>query len=432
MERYFMREINNFNMSRFILPFYFVGSKKDAALDFSESDWLHYSVNTRYLTKSVYELFCDSENSVCKCYSLNDSARVTYGIPARDSLITMESSMKACEGTYQFYLAGHKAIVFNSGIGFLILEVTYPSDELDKAADIGFCLANLFDNEHDNSERNNNLIFKYNDKGVEHSFSVKNTVMQLLNVEKHADTLELFPSSTRRRMLVYHSIVSSDQKDTDEKDIHCLCRAMHSHLKHGEEDISLSSFEGQKWLIGSTGAVSYVQYDDSNEEFVTKSFKRNVETDYFYIFVLALHEREVLLQYNYAAVKNQNDVKALIGMKEKLLKLDILYTFKTVSIEKAYQIFYEKLSEEFILEELRADIKDVVDSVENHVNNRKDRKTNIILTALSVLAVFSVLTDGVSFVDRLLSGDPMGALQWGVVGVVGLGVIVAVIMMRKK
>ena len=160
--------------------------------------------------------------------------------------------------------------------------------------------------------------------------------------------------------------------------------------------------------------------------------KRNVDFDYFYIFILALHEREILLKDNYYAVKYRNNPKKLIAMKNQLLTVDILYSFNTISIESSYQRFYTGLVEIFNLENLRSDIRNVVENVESHVNDKKDRKVNAVLTAISILAIFSVLMDGIGFADRIESGDPFGILQWLVVVLVALFFAVAIFVLKKK
>ena len=193
----------------------------------------------------------------------------------------------------------------------------------------------------------------------------------------------------------------------------------------------MSSFSGQKWYIGPNGVASYVGYKD-NDTFITKVHKRNVDLDYFYIFILALHEREILLKDNYLAVKYRNNHKKLIDMKDQLLMMDIVYSFNTVSIESSYQRFYSNICDVFNLEALRSDIRNVVENVESHVNDQNDQKINAVLTAISLLAILSAFTDGIGFADRIEGGAPFGYLQWGIIAMIAISITVAIIIFRKK
>lgn len=419
---------------KFVLPFYCKSDKDKAKEPFCLSDWKQIPINTKYLTQSVYELFNENKEAVCKCYSLNDSARPKYSIPSRYTLVTMHSDMPACQGDYRIILSGHRIIWFESGLGFAVLDVQIPEDDIESAADVSFCLSNVFTNEHDGGDIINNLIFSFVENEETHMLSIKNSLMQLIFGQTEGKGVELFPSSTRKRLITYHSIITDRNLVDEDKAINCLANSLHSGIRYnGNQDsgVVMSSFSGQKWYIGPNGVASYVGYRD-NDTFITKVHKRNVDLDYFYIFILALHERELLLKDNYLAVRYRNNHKKLIDMKDQLLTMDIVYSFNTVSIESSYQRFYADICNVFNLEALRSDIRNVVENVESHVNEQNDRRINAVLTAISLLAVFSALTDGVGFADRIQEGSPFGILQWMVISLIFIFIAIAVYLFRKK
>lgn len=423
-----------YSVFRFVLPFYCQSDKGSVKEPFCLPDWKQFSINTKYLTQSVYELFDGELEAVCKCYSLNDIARPKYSVPGRYSEVTLHSDMPACKGDYHFFLTGHRIIWFESGLGFLVMDVQIPEKEISNAANISFCISNVFTNEHDSGGRTNNLVFSYNGEQSVNEFSIKNSLMKLIFGDTDGKGIELFPSSTRKRLITYHSIITEKETDDDDKLIYCLANSLHSGIKYDgnvESGNSISSFADQKWFLGPNGVATIAKYK-GNDSFVTKVHKRNVDFDYFYIFILALHEREILLKDNYYAVKYRNNPKKLIAMKNQLLTVDILYSFNTISIESSYQRFYTGLVEIFNLENFRSDIRNVVENVESHVNDKKDRKVNAVLTAISILAIFSVLMDGIGFADRIESGDPFGILQWLVVVLVALFFAVAIFVLKKK
>ena len=424
------------SVSKFLLPFYFE-TENSNDYPFEKADFTRYQVMTRYLVKSVYELF-NGEDASCKCFYLNDEVRVKYELPQRYSVVNMHSDMIGCKGDFQYKLGSIRMIYFTSGIGFLETEIQYLADDVKAITDIGYCIANIFTNEHDNGPKPNNLRFSYcdNENGTQVLFSLKNSLLALLNAEKNAKKLTIFPSSERKRMLVYHAIICPDIHESN-KCLHALSNGLHSGIyfdDNMDNYETFSSVAGQKWAVSSSGVASLALTNDDNmhSDFLKKSFRKNTIYDYFYIFVFLIHEREILLLYNYQAVKNRDNSKKLIGMKNDLLRLQIQYTYNTVSTEAAYQKFYMNLAEEFNISSLEEDIRGVVENVENYVNDNKDRKTNTLLTAISVLAVFSVLTDGVAFADRIQDGGTFGILQWSVICIVGLFILISILLLKKK
>lgn len=57
------------------------------------------------------------------------------------------------------------------------------------------------------------------------------------------------------------------------------------------------------WSIGSNSAVSISYENKNNLQYLTEIHPRHVDKDYFLVYLLAMHEREILLKYNYDAVK---------------------------------------------------------------------------------------------------------------------------------
>lgn len=422
---------NSISVSRFLLPFHFLNRK---SVPFKLEDFTEYEIRPKYLVESVCELFRNGSKAECKCYYLNSEWWKKYDLPARFSRVKLKSYMTGCNGTYDFIFTSFRLLIFNTGIGFLELEIKYLTDDANNAADIGFCLSNVFTNEHDSGKQENRLEFSYSEDDQEIAFSLKNALYKILNAHENEKMLKLFPSNSRKKLLVYHSIIGQRQ-DNLNKMIYALCNGLHKDVFYDEamdDDVMFSSVLNQTWGISSAGIASVAYPDSRNRNFIEDAFKRNTLYDYYYVFLLVLHEREVLLKYNHNAVVNKSNPKALIEMKKDLLKIRVLYTYNTVSTESSYQRFYEGISQKFNISCLEDDIQDVVEAVESHVNDKKDRKVNTILTALSLLAIFSILTDGLALADRLQSGDVFGGLQWGVIGVVVIIVAMALVGLFRR
>ena len=425
----YMVKTNSSSVSRFLVPFY--NEKKDY-LPFKETDFTRYQVKTRYLVESVYELFKENKDTECKCYYLNSELWGSYGLPPRFSNISLRSEMSGCSDIFDIAISAIRVYYFKTGIGFLEIEIQYPADDIDAISDVSFCLSNIFTNEHDSGDQENRLFFSYISDNTSVQFSLKNSIFNILNVATYNDDLKLFPANSRKKLLSYHSVITPPQEDI-KKYIYALCNGLHSNVFYDEEmddNTGFSSISNQMWGISSTGVASVAYPSDKSRKFVETTFKRNTIYDYYYIFLLVAHEREILLKYNHEAVKNRANPKALVSMKKDLLKLRVIYTYNTVSTESSYQRFYECISDEFNISSLEADIRDVVEAVDCHVNDIKDRKMNTILAALSLLAIFSILTDGIALADRIESGSYFGVLQWGVIGIVA--VIITIVLFGQK
>lgn len=427
----YMVKTNSSSVSRFLVPFY--NEKKDS-LPFKETDFTIYQVKTRYLVESVYELFKENKATECKCYYLNSELWVSYGLPPRFSNISLRSEMSGCSDIFDIAISAIRVYYFKTGIGFLEIEIQYPSDDIDAISDVSFCLSNIFTNEHDSGDQENRLFFSYNSDNTSKLFSLKNSILSILNAETSMDYLKLFPSNSRKKLLSYHSVITTPQENI-RKVIYALCNGLHSNVFYDEEmddNTGFSSISNQMWGISSTGVASVAYPSEKSRKFVETTFKRNTMYDYYYIFLLVAHEREILLKYNHEAVKNRANPKALVSMKKDLLELRVIYTYNTVSTESSYQRFYECIANEFNISSLEADIRDVVEAVENHVNERKDRKINALLSTLSILTIFSILIDGISFMDRVQNGGSLGALQWGFLLIVSAILIFVLIGLSRR
>lgn len=423
--------------SRFLLPFYYENCNVGVSESpFEKEDFVLYEIKTKYLVKAIGELFSGNEKATCRCYYIKDEARRKYNLPARFTSVKVHSKMRGCSGNYSFKILGNRVFYFPTGIGYLETSIQYENNDPKEIANIGFYLANVFTNEHDSGQIENNLSFSYEMGEQEILFSFKNSFYSILQAEKHKDNLVVFPATERKRMQVYHSVICKNVLD-EKKNLYSLCNGLHYDIYYDEnmdDDLVFSSVSNQKWAVSSSGVVSLavINEDDAHSYFLANNFMRSTLYDYYYIFILLLHERELLLRYNHLAVKNKSQTRKFIGMKKNLLQLEILYTYNTVSTEASYQKFFNNLEDAFNISKLEDDIHEVIENVEAYVKDRKDRRTNTLLTAISVLAVFSVLTDGIALADRIQSGAPFGVFQWMVIAIVAIFISVAIIMLRRK
>ena len=219
-----------------------------------------------------------------------------------------------------------------------------------------------------------------------------------------------------KQFLIYQRLILSENEKEDISYQTDLQRIRHTAFaKVGnesarEDDFAYSPLENIYWSGNSLGVVSIsIDADENNHKFITEKFAYYVNHDYFYIFMLALHERELLLHYNDDAVK-----------------------YNIVSEEMAYQMLYEKLYDCFRLEKLENDIQDVIGKVDEYVTSTNDRKTNALLSMLTLLTIFSAFTDSLGLIDRL----NQAGLTYAHLVVIGINIVIILIgillFFRKK
>lgn len=427
------KRANDYNSTRYLIPF-FSEDKKVFQERFASSSkgWIEAKLSVKYLSKFVNELFRNDKDGICKKYYLSNEAYSQYGLPERFADIKLEASMPQVKGDFSFRISKIEQYLFNTGFGFLEIETTYLGATAEYIADISYCLANIFNNEHDNNEKKENrVIFMYGEDSKK--FSLKNAIYNILGAEK--GDLDLFPTSSRQRIFVYHNLIqneSSFNKSIIENLKKVLPSKTNTLIDASDYDYLPTKY--QIWGMCSSGVVSVALKNSNNADFLYNVYKKNVYSDYFTAFLLAIYEREILLKYNHLVVKNHSNPKKLISLKPVILKLEMLFSYNTVSTESIYQEYYEKLYEVFRLENLEQDISDIIEKVDEYVSDKKERKINVLLSAVALLAIISVICDAIGIADRLVSPEPLGVPHLILFITVGIVMFVSTVvsLYRKK
>lgn len=417
---------NNANVSRLMIPFYLDHEfeRKHKAL-FNTQKWDRIVREPVYPAKYIGEIYSNESDEICALYSLNKDKWSDFDLPDDTDNIQLESRILSGR-TYNhaFRLVDITAAYFTTGIGFLMLDVRHDDDaSLEEIVNTCFALSDIFSAEHD--VRESRMDFVYSKENEVKRFSMKNAVYAILMAEQLEGKLDIFPTSTRRKLNAYHRIFRPNREENDDRMVHFLTRGLHGNAILQKEkydftrsDFQFSSSENTMWSIGSYNAVSISYDDEQNHTFLAAIHPRHVDMDYFLIYLFAAHKRELLLKYSYEAVQNWNKPRRLTLMRDKLVEFNIWSSYNTVSVETAYQNFYECTSHAMRLEKLENDVQDVIVQVNESVNAAKERRINAILSSIAVLAVFSVLCDALGAVDRLYDPAPLRAGHYIVIALI--------------
>ena len=433
----------SYNISRFLVPFFLEHSgKKEESNLFSADSWDVISKPTVYLTKYIQEIYRQKPDSICHIYRLKNEKRKDAGLPEADMQLFVKSRILEAlpEEKFSFRLTDINAFYYATGIGFLVLTVEHDAqEEFVQIVNKCFAVSNIFTNEHDSTDKVSKLDFYYEKEGEVICFSLKNSIFTLLKTTQLKEKIELFPTNSRRKMNVYHRVYRKIHNDDDQKLKIFLSKGLHSTFIEktvqnpvDEGRFSYATTDYTSWDVCSNGVTFLVYEQKENENFLKKQYSRNIDFDYFLIYLFALHERENLLRYNYQVVKNWTNPKALIQMKTELMRFNVWSGYNTVSIEMAYQDFYTYLYQALEIEKLEKDVAEIIEKVNEYVAGEKDRKLNAILTALGLLAVFSVFADGIGLVDRLYDSAPIYPGHLIIVGFICIVLGISVIFFLRK
>lgn len=405
------------SFSRLIIPFYLKPTyKQGKEVLFTSRNWTSFERKTVYLTKYIQEIFNSKTNVICNFYRLKENARFEAGLQARETPIHVISKIMKdrCE-KFSFKLDDIWAAYFATGIGFLMLDISHGDEEdLQIITDKCFALSNIFSARKTEGTNQLNLRFFYLLEGKEIDCPLGEAIRDILQEDTLQGALQIFPTSTRSKLCSFHRIIRKSREEQDTAYILRLNRGIHSSafVQEEKQDFLESDFEikvtkSTSWNTCANGAVSLIYDDAENHEFLTNVYPKSVENDYFLVFLLVLHEREILLWYNYQIVHNWDNPRKLVVLREELVQFNLWFSYNTVSIEMAYQNFYECLYKAFKLEKLEKDVQEVIDKVNEYVSAKKDRKINGVLTVVTLLAVVSVFGDALGLIDRFyVTGYP--------------------------
>ncbi len=157
------------------------------------------------------------------------------------------------------------------------------------------------------------------------------------------------------------------------------------------------STEGLANLSFMTGSVG--------TDYYLENYKINqLEKDYYFLYLLLLNQRFAAIRYiNEVAMAEDSSPREKELLSHKIIRLKTIFSFKVISDDRIYQNIYARMYNILDIDCLIEDIKDNENQMELIWNTdlvKRDKRTSIILFALSALSLFSALIDASTFVDR--------------------------------
>lgn len=429
MEKNPVVEYKNNSESFFLVPFYYSGRKsfeKRLGVYWDKEE----SSNHWFLAKHIDAFDKGKDNERISTYfTLKEASYQHYELPPRDTDITITSDIIVDDNKlpdqFTMRISGIRILYFTTGFGFLIYQIDHSEDELETIVNKGFALLRAFVTDRKSGKE---VKFTYSlpvenesDKLTEHELNLMKVTNHLLETEGNSKRIELFPTSCKSQCYIYHRIQLGKPlaENVLERHLLYLRKGFHTSFSVPEkEEDNLFDFtwrqnSNQYWGGSMKGVVSlsYCKPGENNY-FVKEQYPNYVRNDYFLLYMILLHQRQVLLYYNYIAVKNQNRMKKLEKIKKELIRFRINFAYKTVSDETSYQRFYDGMYECLSLECLNSDIQDVIDRVTEFQDFSNEKSMNFVLALIAIFSVISAFADAIGFADRLKGGIIFTGPHW--------------------
>lgn len=420
-------EIKNSSESFFIVPFYYSG-KKEFDKCISENWEKEQGRNHWFLAKHI-DAFDKGKGleRIFTYYNLKADACHGYGLPNPYENVKVTSDLivddRNLPEQFTMKISRIKLLYFNTGFGFLIYEIDHQDEGIVTITNKSFALLRAFvpSRKSGKQVRLTMSVPSENDSNelTDREVNIISITDKLLELKGKKNHIELFPTSCKNQCYVYHRILLAEPDEETERDLFYLRKGFHrSFTVHEEEEDGIYDFVWRQnknifWGGSMKGVVSLsFCLPGENSYFVSRQYINNVRNDYFLLFMILLHQRQVLLYYNYLAVKEQNDMRKLERIKKELIRFRINFAYKTVSDEASYQKFYHGMYECLSLDSLNSDIQDVIDRVTEYQDFNNEKGMNRALALIAMFGIFSAFADGIGFADRVKEGIEFTSLHW--------------------
>ena len=237
---------------------------------------------------------------------------------------------------------------------------------------------------------------KEKEQSIDHaSFTLRELCLMLLERCTPLKTTLLI----NKYLIGYHRALTPGYDDRAElgRDLFLLRRNYKDSYLSTDRDVALennpevlSTFRNIHFGMSLEGGVAVIE--DVDHDYV-RNFASEYDNNYFFPFLLALHERFALLNYsNAVAAMNSADIATARTLRERLLKFSLRWRFGQVSNMSMVSHFYRRwrtvLGCELLLLELKQDIEELDELLEREDRKQQERRDKTVVSWLNKLNLY--------------------------------------------
>lgn len=394
------------NTSYFFVPFVYDNQTKFdrlvSSLDASEL-WEPVYDEIFYMLKYVADKIDSRNKKMCQCfhYILNDSLREEFGLGKQDDWFsTFVHSYHNTDEIIRFQILDIQLYCFSTTVGIIAFKIHLERDDPFWVAHAQYYLKKV----------SREKIY-LNDKTAPTTFLELSK--ELTKNLSGADNFSFFyyanPSTERANVFTY---IEVEPKDDYKHELFYLRRCYSEGFIYAEnekldaDEIYIPS-KDTVWGISPEAAVCLACPDFGREAFIRKTFYRNFNAQYLFMYVLLLHQKYVLYMFlTQIGIGMYNNLDTLENYRSQLYEFETDFVFSCITEVPQYQYLYDKMIKAFSLKKMYQDVHEPLISLgevrrEATENEQKKRDANVnkSLMMLSILSFFSALVDSYDFVS---------------------------------
>ncbi|MGE5423043.1 MAG: hypothetical protein ACM3QW_07250 [Ignavibacteriales bacterium] len=421
-------------INRIIIPFTYDQDFQQACSTYLEAEssgkamWKVKDFSLSGLFQHICGLISSEETdvSVGRRFVLDQTGRAYYGLPHKTNTIFTLGLKKK---TIALTIPAVQVVLFKSGVGFVVVELGYKEDaEIEDVID-----GNYFFKSFHRSDLEMSFIKTI---AKDESAEVRITPSQLiLNFINHLNVLDFFNDKDSKagnsivgaHALVYSGILFdrffsnlTEYEEQLKQYLFWMRRSFKESYKPAPGEFSLDNnpevlqlFQNSYWGISVEGLanIAYLVDDDETNQFFSGNYYGNLENTYFFMYLLALHQRYTLLKFIKEAAllpypldrkisyKEAQDLNEQIyRLRKKIAYFVLRSTFYQVSNITHHNKLYKQIQQSLGITDLQNELElelqmlASINSIEEQIRrDRKDEREKSLEDFITLISTMFVL-----------------------------------------
>lgn len=388
--------------------------------------WEQLNSKWKYMLKYVADKFDASKPEQCRCfhYILNNDARTRAGIAAADEWYSLGTTgyLDNADEVFRFRILDVELFCFSTSVCIMAFKVNFETKDPLRIATAQYNLKKV------SKEK---IHIKTHDPHKIKTTTFLELAKRLVSFSEFSVNFDFFyyavENQERSNMLTY---VEVDNKEDYKKELFYLRRCYSDgYLYYDNEEVNARETyipsPDTHWGITSEAVVCLVCPDKGKGEFLKDVFFKNFNTQYLFTYVLLLHQKYALYTF-LSKIGNgiDNDLETLESYQQQLYEFETDFVFSYITEVPQYQNLYSRIYQAFHIDRIFKDVNEPVKSLSDVRRNdtekkqkERDDRINRLLFAISLLSIFSMLSDGHTYIQQLfgncLSETTVSCMQYG-------------------
>lgn len=361
---------------------------------------------------------CRGENSGCKYYKLKENTIVDCFVDIskrRNRFMKIEgNSIDGKKETFKFNISDIEVIIFNSQIGFLVINYEIDEEKIENYVKANYFLQAIKTKKIQKIEYSKKVGKNEFETNIISLTEVMDIVLSHIDIisfmEKGSNIALNKPELFYPIEALVYSLILMDNDKTDQEWIkqqaNLISKGYKSTYKISTEDINqgiIQGFNNLIWSVSREGVSNISQLvdnDDITNEFLCNNIspgrEGNITSIYFHIYLLLLNQRYSLIAIADKINKDLRNISEEMLCKsseekiieEKLIKIRFIISKLTltgmyydISSNSQYNRYYSKLRDSIGIDELHRELNVEIsglDTLTKIINqkNYNDEKSN--------------------------------------------------------